>query len=247
MLPLLLALLALTSPPADDPTTALLRAKDQALLDAIAPGDRKLWDAALAPDAIYVDENGVIMDRAEFLKGLDPLPAGSSGVLKIIAYQAHISGDLATVIHTDDEIENYHGQTLHAQYLMTETWRRDSGEWKLLLAHSYAILMDPPSITLPESALQEYTGRYSGGSDLVFLIQWDGKQLVCGREGRALKPLLPEVKDVFFVPGDPRIRKIFQRDAAGHVTGFVERRETWDVVWRREPAAPSSSGKTNRP
>jgi hypothetical protein len=49
---------------AADPAVDLLRGKDQALLDAIAPGDRKVWDTALAPDAVYVDENGVIMNRA---------------------------------------------------------------------------------------------------------------------------------------------------------------------------------------
>ena len=31
--------------------------------------------------------------------------------------------------------------------------------------------------------------------------------------------------------GDPRIRKIFQRDALGRIAGFVERRESWDIVW----------------
>lgn len=64
-----------------DQITALLRAKDQALLDAIAPGDRKVWEDALATDAVYVDENGVVMDRAAFLKQLEPLPAGASGNL----------------------------------------------------------------------------------------------------------------------------------------------------------------------
>jgi hypothetical protein len=49
---------------AADPTVDLLHKKDQALLDAIAPGDRKVWDAALAGDAVCVDENGVKMDRA---------------------------------------------------------------------------------------------------------------------------------------------------------------------------------------
>jgi Domain of unknown function (DUF4440) len=143
-----------------DPTLELLRAKDQALLDAIAPGDRKVWDEALAPDAVYVDENGAIMNRAEYLKQLDPLPAGASGTLRIASYSAHIAGDLACVIHTDDEEENYHGQILHAQYLTTETWRRDSGTWKLYLIHAYAVLKDSPAIELPVAALAEYVGRY---------------------------------------------------------------------------------------
>jgi hypothetical protein len=38
---------------------------------------------------------------------------------------------------------------------------------------------------------------------------------------------------VFFIAGDPRIRKIFQRDVSGQVVGFVERRESWDIVWKK--------------
>ncbi len=233
-LALVLAFALQTSPPSIDQTTTLLRAKDQALLDAIAPGDRKVWDAELSLDAVYVDENGVVMNRSQFLEQLTPLPAGASGVLHISSYTAHIVGDLATVIHIDDEQENYHGQTLLARYLMTETWRRDDGEWKLYLAHAYAVPKDPPAITLPAKEMEQYVGRYVGGPDLVYVIKWDGQQLVGGRKGGALKPLQVEVRDVLFVPGQPRIRKIFQRDGKGKITGFVDRRESWDLVWKRE-------------
>jgi ketosteroid isomerase-like protein len=218
---------------AADPTVDLLRSKDQALLDAIAPGDRKVWDAALASDAVYVDENGVTMDRAEFLKQLDPLPAGASGSIRIASYSARVSGDLATVIHTDDETENYHGQMLQAIYLMTETWRRESGEWKLHMVHAYAVLKDPPPVTLAVHEMQQYIGRYSGGTDLEYVIQWDGKRLLGGRVGRSLTPLQVEVRDVLFVAGQPRTRKIFQRDEKGAVTGFVDRREGEDLVFKR--------------
>ena len=217
-----------------DPTVELLRAKDQALLDAIAPGDRKVWDEALAPEAMYVDENGVVMNRAEYLKQLDPLPAGASGSLRIASYSANVVGDLAMVIHTDDEEENYHGQMLHAQYLMTETWRRQSGAWKLSLVHVYAVQKDPPAIELPESSLAEYAGKYSGGDDLVYIIQWDGKQLTGARQGRPSTPLRIEVRDVLFVSGQPRVRKIFQRNSEGKIKGFVDRREGEDLIWKRE-------------
>jgi ketosteroid isomerase-like protein len=218
----------------EDPTVEVLHAKDQALLDAIAPGNRKVWDEVLAPEAVYVDENGVTMNRAEYLKQLDPLPAGASGTLRIASYSAHVTGDLACVIHTDDEEENYHGQILHAQYLMTEAWRRDAGAWKLYIVHAYAVLKDPPAVDLPVAALAEYAGRYSGGDDLAYVVQWDGKQLTGGRVGRPLSPLRTEVRDVLFVPGQPRVRKIFQRDKEGRITGFVDRREGEDLVWHRE-------------
>jgi hypothetical protein len=219
---------------AADPIVDLLRAKDQALLDAIAPGDRKVWDEALAPAAVYVDENGTIMRRAEFLKQLDPLPPGALGSLRIKSYSGTVSGDLAIVVHTDDEQENYHGQLLHAQYLMTETWRRDAGQWKLYLVHVYAVLKDPPAIDLPPKVLAEYSGEYSGGGDLVYVIQWNGSQLTGGRPGKPTTPLLVEARDVLFVPGQPRTRKIFQRNSEGKITGFVDRREGEDLVWRRD-------------
>jgi hypothetical protein len=215
----------------------LLRAKDQALLDAFAPGDHKVWEQALSADAIYVDENGTIMDRAEFLKQLVPLPAGASGNIKITYYSANIAGDMATVIHKDDEQENYHAQLLSAQYLTTETWSREAGEWKLHLVHTYAVLKDPSAISLPAEALQQYAGRYTGGSDLVYVIESDGKQLTGGRLGGSMKPLQVEVRDVLFVSGQPRIRKIFQRDANGNITGFVDRREGRDLVWHRDQPA----------
>jgi hypothetical protein len=218
-----------------DKNVELLRAKDQALLDAIAPGDRKVWDQSLAADAVYVDENGTVIERAEFLKQLEPLPAGASGTLKIASYSAHVAGDLATVIHTDEEEENYHGQILHASYLTTETWRLESGGWKLHLVHAYAVLHDPPAISLPAEDMQQYAGRYTAGTDLFYVSQWDGKQLIGGRQGGAMKPLQIEARDVLFVPGQPRIRKIFQRDEKGKITGFVDRRESWDLVWKVEP------------
>ena len=241
-MPLLLSLvlaLAIQAPaPTTDQTTALLRAKDQALLDALAPGDRKVWEGALATDAVYVDENGTIMNRTDFLKQLEPLPPGASGNLRITYYEAHIAGDLATVIHTDNEQEIYHGQTLQSRYLTSETWRRDDDDWKLYLVHVYAVPKDPPAIKLPRKELEEYIGRYSAAPDLVYVILSDGQQLIGGHPGGAMKPLDVEVRDVLFVPGQPRIRKIFQRDAKGKITGFVDRRESWDLVWKKQSSNP---------
>ena len=196
---------AVASPQANtksaDNTTDTLRAKDQALLNAVTDGDRKVWDSVLAADAVYVDENGAIMHRAEFLEQITPLPAGISGKLAIASYSAQVDGDVALVIHTDDEVETFHGQELHAQYLSTETWRRKDGDWKLYMVHTYAVLKDPPPITLPAAQMQEYAGRYSAAPDLTYIIKWDGKQLTGGREGRELKPLQVEVRDVLFAPG----------------------------------------------
>jgi hypothetical protein len=214
------------------PISQVLRAKDQALLDAIAPGNVRVWDEALAESAVYVDENGAIMDRAAFLKQLTPLPPRASGNLVIASYQATQHGDVATVIHTDDETENYHGQTLKARYLTTETWQKSDNDWHLLQVHVYAMLQDPPAEKLSTKDLDAYAGRYTAG-DLVYTLHRDGDRLVGQRAGGSPVEWHAEVRDVFFIAGQPRIRRIFQRDADGKITGFVDRRESWDLVWKK--------------
>ena len=220
--------------PPSDPTQEL-RALDQSLLNAIAPGDVKTWDAVLAPNAVYVDENGEIIHRADFLKQFQPLPKSSSGNIQIVNYETYPSGDTVSVIHRDDETELFHGQHLTATYLMTESWQRQNGNWKLLMVHSYSVLKEPKSIALPPAALDAYVGRYSAASDLMYTIRREGDHLVAVREGRPDVPLLAEAPDVFFVRGQLRNRKVFTRDGSGRVTGFADRREGNDLVWKRLP------------
>ena len=234
-LPLLLAIATANLSPSEADLTQQLRAKDQTLLDAIAPGDVKTWDDALAVNAVYLDENNQEMNRAEFLAQIQPLPKDVSGNIQISKYSAQFSGDVATVIHTDDETENYHGQNLKAQYIMSETWQKQAESWKLLQVHASVVLQEPKAIALPPSELDAYVGRYSAAAEVNYVIRRDGDHLVGQVEGRPETPLLAEVRDVFFVSGRLRVRKIFQRDGQGKITGFIDRREGEDLVWKRLP------------
>jgi hypothetical protein len=236
MLAALLVAAALASA-AFDPNPASvqkqLRADDQALLDAIAPGDKAVWERLLAQDAIYVDENGAVMNRAQFLAALKPLPSGSSGHISIVDYQAKIHGQVALVVHKDDERENYHGIPLHADYLMTETWIKEGADWRLALVHVYVVAKDPPAIKTPPSVLAEYEGRYRAAPDLSYVIRREGDHLVGERQGLPSVTFAQESADVFFVPGHPRDRKIFRRDAGNKIVDFVDRREGEDLVFVR--------------
>ena len=210
-----------------------LRARDQDLLNAIASGNRALWDATLTRDALYIDENGTIFTRADYLKSLVPLPANISGHLDIVDYQLHREGDAALVVHKDDEFEDYHGHSLEASYLMSETWVRRGADWKLALVHVYVVAKDPPEISIPIAKLDEYVGHYSAGPDLPWIIRRDGDHLFGGRDGKT--PLKVEAPDVLFVPGQPRERRFVQRGVDGKVTGFIWRREGEDILWSRAP------------
>jgi hypothetical protein len=212
---------------------ASFRARDQAMLNAIAPGDKQVWDAVLAPEAVYLDENGRVIERAAFMDELKPLGPGASGHLDIVDYRLRIVGDTALVIQTAAEYEAFHGQNLRTDYMMSETWIRSSGgAWKLGMVHAWAVMKDPPAIALTAAQADQYVGRYRA-DDLVYVIARQGDGLVGGREGRELKPLKAEMVDALFAPGQPRTRKLFQRDHDGRITGFYDRREGDDLKWIR--------------
>jgi len=216
-----------------DALASTLRARDQRLLNAIASGDRPTWDAVLTADAVYIDENGMVFTRADFLKSLEPLPPNISGHLDIVDYKVQVDGDTALVVHKDDEFEDFHGHSLRASYLMSETWLRRKGDWRLALVHAYVVATDPPGISLPASKLDDYAGQYSAGPDLTWVIRREGDHLLGGADGRT--PLSVESQDVLFVPGRPRERRIIQRTADGKVSGFLWRREGEDILWKRSP------------
>ena len=76
---------------------------------------------------------------------------------------------------------------------------------------------------------------YALTPEVTYTIRLEGKGLIGQRTGRKPETLKVELADCLFVPGQPRLRKIFRRDDKSRVTGFVERRESWDIAWRRLP------------
>lgn len=227
----LVTMAAGAAPPAN--TAAEFRARDQALLDALATGKKPVWEKALGDDAIYIDENGAIYTRAQLLSQVTPLPPHVSGHIDIASYRLQLMGDTALVLHKDDEFETWHGHALKAQYIMSETWHRDGGAWKLAMLHVYVVAKDPPAVTLPAAKLEEYVGRYKAAPELLDVIARDGARLTLSYNGKPAKPLLVESPDMLFVPGEPRFRYVFERDRMGRITGFIERREGENILWKR--------------
>ena len=212
-----------------------LREATQQMLDAIAPGDVAVWDRWLDPAVLQVDENDTVRGKAEILKELQPLPKGLVGRLKVAEFRMALAGDVAVVTHEDDESLDYFGQMLRSRFRMTDTWHRTPSGWRLLGSQVLAVHQDPPAATLDAATLCAYSGRYVLTPDISVTAHCDGAGLVFERAGRPNRTFLPELKDQFFEPGQPRTRRLFQRDAEGAITGFVDRREERDILWRRAP------------
>jgi hypothetical protein len=210
-----------------------LRRDTQDLLDAIAPGEVAVWQRLLDPAFIQVDENDVVRDKAAVIAEFKPLAPGLAGSLAIDEFRPILIGDLAVVTHEDNEILNYHGQILRSRFRMTDPWHRTQAGWRQVASQILAVHQDPPVITLDEATLCGYAGQYSLTGEIVATIRCEGNKLVMERMGRPSRQFSPEVKDVFFEPGQPRTRRIFFRDASDQVQGFVDRREERDIRWNR--------------
>ncbi len=117
------------------PDQAWFQKNTQALFDALAPGDKKVWDKALASDCIISDEDGKVQTKAELLKDFSPLPAGSSGSIQVEDLKVQDLGGTAAVVHyIIDEQEDVQGQRLHTKYHhhrripLAAGWLEDRGE-----------------------------------------------------------------------------------------------------------------------
>jgi Domain of unknown function (DUF4440) len=210
-----------------------LRHSTQALLDAIAPGDVAVWDRLLDDNFIQVDENDVVRNKSELLKALQPLGPGLEGHLTIDDFRVTEHGDAAVVTHEDDEYLNYHGQVLRSRFRMTDTWIHSPGGWKQLASQVLAVLQDPPAQPLAAKVLCGYSGTYELTADIKGTIRCAKDEMLFERPGRPARHFRAEILDVFFEPGEPRTRRIFVRNAQGQITGFVDRREARDILWRR--------------
>lgn len=220
--------------PATAEEEAELRRMTQELLDAVAPGHVEVWQRYLHERMTHVDETDTVRNKAELLGTLQPLPKGLVGSIAIDSFKAEVEGDVAFVTHEDQEHLDYFGQALHSRFRSTDTWLRTADGWRLFGEHTMAVLRDPPSMALSQKQLCEYNGSYSLTADIVANVRCAQDGLTVERTGRPAAKYLAESPDVFFAPGQPRTRRIFVRDAAGKIVGFVDRREGEDVRWTKQ-------------
>jgi len=239
----LLALFAMTSLHAQAPSEhadlrALIQRQSQAFSDASASGDRDTLARYLDDRVIFINESGEVATKAELLAGAGPHPAGVSNTLKQVDFHVELYGDdTAVTSFKDMSTLDFHGQVVHASYLSTEVWHRDRDAWRMVSSQTLAVPDDPAAMDLPPGMLDDYVGRYVAGPGYAMRITREGATLMAVVNDGTPTAMKAEARDVFFTPGTPRVRRIFQRENDGSVIGFVSRREGHDIVFRREPTA----------
>ena len=223
-------------PAAADTVCDSLRAKTQAFSDAGQRGDAATLRALLDDHVIFFNENGDRATKQDLVGGAQPSPASADVKMTVTDWQCEVHGDAAVASFIDDQVNDLHGQIFHAQYRSVESWAEKNGTWLMIGSQTLALPTDPPAVVLPGPLLDQYVGLYTAGPGLKAVFARDGADLTLSVNGGAPTVQRAELRDVLFTPGSPRLRKIFQRDAHGGVSGFVSRREGHDVVFKRVEA-----------
>jgi len=230
MLPLLLAFAAHAR--AED-VAALIKRQSQEFSDASASGDAKVLGKYLDDRVLFMNEGGDMPTKKEIVDGAQPPAKSTDHKLTQQDFKIEVHGNVAVTSFTDVSDLQFHGQIVHAKYLSTEVWLREAGGWKMISSQTMAAQDDPQAVALPAATLDEYVGTYQLGGDLSYRIERNGDALTGTVQGGKPVVLQAELRDVLFTPGQPRIRRIFQRDEHGKITGFTSRREGHDIVFKR--------------
>jgi ketosteroid isomerase-like protein len=233
---LCLGLVSAWTPTASDDAalSALLKKQTQEFSDAGQQGDAATIDRYLDPDVVFTNETGGIATKKDIVDGTSPAPNAGQRHIDVTHWALRRQGDgVATATFIDSLSQDFHGQTLVLLFQSTETWAKRPTGWKMIASHTMNVQHDPTGITLPAAVLDEYVGSYQLDSTYVVKIARAGSGLTTSTNGSPPAPLGVELKDVLFLPGAPNLRRLIQRDAAGHVTGYISRRDGADLVLRR--------------
>ena len=226
------------APPArtnsDDEIVGRLKRATQELLDAIAPGDKAVWERYLAEGSIYTDEEGRVLAKDELIKELTPLPQGYVGTIKIGETRALVQENVVVLSHRDREDLELYGQKIVTYFHMTNVWaRQKDGQWRLVSTQVMAIPNERKPAVIDPKSLDAYTGQYQIAPQVIYTVTREGEKLYGQRTGRAREELLPLCTDIFYRKGVWRGEKVFERDVQGRVVRMLDRRENNDLVWTK--------------
>lgn len=211
-----------------------LKKATQELLDAIAPGDKPVWEKYLAEGSIYADEEGKVWTKDELIKELNPLPKGYIGTIKMGDPKVFVQDNVIVLSHLDREELELHGQKIVTYFHMTQSWAKQAnGEWKLAASQVMAIPNERKPATIDPKTLDLYVGQYALDAQITYTVTREGDKLYGQRSGRAKEELLPLCDGIFYKKGVWRGEKVFKKDAQGKVINLLDRRENNDLVWKK--------------
>ena len=226
-----------SSAPASDPD-GWFQSTTQALYDAVAAGDKAVWDRVLDARCTITTEDGEVMDRAKFLADLHPLPPGFTGGIKVRDLTVRHLGDAAVVHYWFDEWEDIFGQRLKTVYVETDVYRHAAQAWKMVAAQVTVVPRDLEPIKVDATGWPALLGeyRFSEQATTRYRVFMRDGALYGGRDEQSATRLIPLAPLVFFQQGSIHVM-VFVQDTRGAVTEVRELHKYNEVRMQRVPAA----------
>jgi hypothetical protein len=220
--------------PLNDPQTEQeLKKIAQELLDAVAPGNKAVWDRYLAENCVITDEEGNTLTKAQILDQLRPLPSGYTGTIRIAEAQVRSYGSVAVITHHDIENEEIFGQKIIAEYRTTDTYLKRDNQWQMIASQVMVIPSERKTIKVNPEIYSVFVGEYELAPSVTYTVTRDGDKLIGQRTGRSKEELLPANETTFFRKGTVRGEKIFVKDENGRVFQMIDRRDNNDLIWKK--------------
>ena len=217
-----------------DEIVAKLKRATQEMLDAVARGDKAVWDRYLAEGSVYADEEGRVITKKELLQELSPLPPGYQGSIRVGETKSLVQDNVVVLSHVDHEELTLYGQKILTNFLTTQTWaKQKNGEWQIVSTQVMALHNKRKPAVIDLQTIDNYVGQYQLAPEVTYTITREGDKLFGQRSGRTKEELLPLCVDIFYRKGSWRGEKVFQRDAQGKVIALLDRRENNDLVWKK--------------
>ncbi len=183
-------------------TVEWFRVTEQALMDAVATGDKGVWERAMDPSCTVTSEEGEVTSRQEFLDEMRPLPQGLSGGITVRDLTVQEFPGFAVVRYLADEWESVFGQRLTTKYRTTDTFRRDGKSWKMVASHVSVVTQDPPAQPVSGAGWGAFAGTYGLLPDgWTLTVELKDGTLWGGRDPAKLQRFIPLTPDAFVLTG----------------------------------------------
>jgi hypothetical protein len=214
-------------------SVAWFQETEQALMNAIAVGDKAPWDKVLDPRAILITEEGEVITKADFLKNLRPLPQGLAGGIAVKELSVEEFGSMAVARFLADEWETVFGQRITTKYRITDTFRREGSSWKLVASHASVVTADPPAQAVDKTDWPAFAGDYQllPNGWTFHVVLRDG-ELYGGRDPNDLRRMIPMAPNAFVRAGTLG-EWIFVQGRDRKPTQILNLRKFEPLVWMR--------------
>lgn len=231
------ALLAgmISSPSHAADVSTLLHRLTQTFSDAGQQGKGSVMSRYLDDDVIFFNEDGSKATKADMSQN-GPVAPGVNRTITTTDWNCKVHGNTAVSSFIDVVELGPVGQRQEYRYRSVETWLREKGSWKMIGSETLTLHDDPPAIALDQRTLDEYAGTYEASPGTAITLSLQGDRLLASLNGGTGVPQAAQARDILFSPGHSATPKVFQRDDAGRITGFLYLNGSHSLTFKRKPA-----------